>query len=350
MILPNGQIFYTDSEIKDCDGDNLADGEEIFIDYSETQFVIKKDKRGGNIEYSTVVFGYRSDPNQKYCKDNKNDSTVHTLSLTENGYYDCINCAYEVISPDCQDKEIMSEDDYLRVKCLRQEYINSLVKELEENSSLEEIENHYYKSPYIAEIELIRQSSKYVYQYDYKGSNGKYHSDFCEKTNIDKLIHKYDNKGNLRTTVKIQSWVETVDKSNIENYRYFYEWAPAIIKISGMTIGLLSNGDAISFLIGTSMQLSSVEDENIADISWSMFTGLLGLVDNNSLKTLLALDSLDSTFEEIKTNKLSPEYGDKHVNVQYYYQCHCGYRTCKQPLWTETREYIFREGELIYVT
>ena len=63
MILSNGQIFYTDSEIKDCDGDNLADGEEIFINYSETQFVIKKDKIGGNIEYSTVVFGYNSNPN-----------------------------------------------------------------------------------------------------------------------------------------------------------------------------------------------------------------------------------------------------------------------------------------------
>lgn len=61
--MPNGQIFYNDSEIKDCDGDDLADGEEIFIDYSETQFVIKKDKRGGNIEYSTVVFGYKSNPN-----------------------------------------------------------------------------------------------------------------------------------------------------------------------------------------------------------------------------------------------------------------------------------------------
>ncbi len=62
LVVSNAQIFYTDPENPDCDGDGLLDGEEIYIDYSQTKIVVKKDSRGGNAEYSTVVFSYKSDP------------------------------------------------------------------------------------------------------------------------------------------------------------------------------------------------------------------------------------------------------------------------------------------------
>ena len=61
LVVSNAQIFYTDPENPDCDGDGLLDGEEIYIDYSQTKIVVKKDSRGGNAEYSTVVFSYKSD-------------------------------------------------------------------------------------------------------------------------------------------------------------------------------------------------------------------------------------------------------------------------------------------------
>ena len=62
LVVSNAQIFYTDPENPDCDRDGLLDGEEIYIDYSQTKIVVKKDSRGGNAEYSTVVFSYKSDP------------------------------------------------------------------------------------------------------------------------------------------------------------------------------------------------------------------------------------------------------------------------------------------------
>ena len=62
LVVSNAQIFYTDPENPDCDGDGLLDGEEIYIDYSQTKIAVKKDIRGGNAEYSTVVFSYKSDP------------------------------------------------------------------------------------------------------------------------------------------------------------------------------------------------------------------------------------------------------------------------------------------------
>ena len=61
LVLSNAQVVYTDPENPDCD-DGLLDGEEIYIDYSQTKIVVKKDINGGNAEYSTVVFGFNSDP------------------------------------------------------------------------------------------------------------------------------------------------------------------------------------------------------------------------------------------------------------------------------------------------
>lgn len=40
LVVSNAQIFYTDPENPDCDGDGLLDGEEISIE--NPKFVIKK--------------------------------------------------------------------------------------------------------------------------------------------------------------------------------------------------------------------------------------------------------------------------------------------------------------------
>lgn len=60
LVVSNAQIFYTDPENPDCDGDGLLDGEEISIE--NPKFVIKKDSTGGHAEYSSLVFRYNSDP------------------------------------------------------------------------------------------------------------------------------------------------------------------------------------------------------------------------------------------------------------------------------------------------
>lgn len=63
LVVSNAQIFYTDPENPDCDGDDLLDGQEISIDGAKSKTVKIGSADGGYITYSTVVFKYSSDPN-----------------------------------------------------------------------------------------------------------------------------------------------------------------------------------------------------------------------------------------------------------------------------------------------
>lgn len=50
--------------------------------------------------------------------DRFDDCTQHSLVLGEDGYYKCMSCDYQVCSPFLQDGEILTEQDYLKMKVL----------------------------------------------------------------------------------------------------------------------------------------------------------------------------------------------------------------------------------------
>lgn len=62
LVISNAQIFYTDPEVQDCDGDGLFDGAEILIDKNKSKTVTVHDDDGDYTTYSSVVFGYNLDP------------------------------------------------------------------------------------------------------------------------------------------------------------------------------------------------------------------------------------------------------------------------------------------------
>ena len=62
LVISNAQIFYTDPEVKDCDGDGLLDGQEISIDNIRSKVVEVYDGYSGKTTYSSVYFTYNSDP------------------------------------------------------------------------------------------------------------------------------------------------------------------------------------------------------------------------------------------------------------------------------------------------
>lgn len=344
--LSNGVLVQTSPNNVDTDGDGWHDNEEVVTEITKVEIYGKQ----GNESTIKYYHHFTSNPNQKYCFDSSTDATKHNLAFNDDGYYRCSCCAYEAMSPDCQDISILSEDDYLRVLCLRQEYVNSLMKDINEQSSTEDIGNHYFKSFYIAEIELIRQKDEYSKKYDFKGSDGKYYSLFYVHTDIDKLTHKYDENGKMKNTEKVISWTETVDKNNIINYQYSYVIVPAVFSIAGFCIGLVGD-PIISTIGGISLNAITVRETSASDIAWSTFTSAVGVITKTpSIKIVLNIADVTEIIYDTKKNDLSPQYGDKHVYIQNYYNCHCGYRTCKQPLWTETTEYFFRNGELIYVS
>lgn len=62
LVISNAQVYYTDPEIQDCDGDDLFDGQEISIDDAKSKTVTVHGADGGYTTYSTVVFSFNSDP------------------------------------------------------------------------------------------------------------------------------------------------------------------------------------------------------------------------------------------------------------------------------------------------
>ncbi|SFD30010.1 von Willebrand factor type A domain-containing protein, partial [Ruminococcus albus] len=61
LVISNAQIFYTDPEVQDCDGDGLFDGQEISIDNIRSQYKAVKDSDGFYTTYNSVVFKYIAD-------------------------------------------------------------------------------------------------------------------------------------------------------------------------------------------------------------------------------------------------------------------------------------------------
>ena len=276
----------------------------------------------------------------------------HKLILDTTGQYKCTFCDVEIKSPDFQDKEILSEDDYLQVSCLKNEFINFVNKKYGEDVTLEQLSDAYYSSLYIYQIESIRLKDEYAYKYDFRGNDGKYYSDFLSKVNVDTLKYIFDSTGELQESYIVHSWVETVNSDNKLKYVYSYEIAPTTCYILGF---MLSYGSDIFISTVGSTVVSSIpsvmyEEYTIGDLGWTfMFAGISKITCNiveftNVIKTINITDALLPVM--IPEKKVME--GDKFVYVDYVYKCHCGYRTCKTPAATVVKTYWFRDGELIF--
>lgn len=113
-----------------------------------------------------------------YCGGlNYRDVTKHNMVLQSDGYYVCSKCGYRVKSPELEDHQILSNDDYLKVfSCImfygylevwKQKFPSISDFELSQNTALQLATE-------------IRQKSTYTNRYLYSDGNGK-----CVGPNID---------------------------------------------------------------------------------------------------------------------------------------------------------------------
>lgn len=118
-----------------------------------------------------------------YCGgSNYRDVTKHNMVLHTNGYYVCTRCGYTVKSPELEDKDILSSDDYLKIVSTMHYYTQC--KLLAEKYPLTSA--YYNMQAHNAEllIDTIRSQSKYASRYSYINSSGVYH---CNDTNNNTL-------------------------------------------------------------------------------------------------------------------------------------------------------------------
>ena len=109
----------------------------------------------------------------KYCGDQHyQDVTQHAMVMQSDGYYRCSVCGYRVISPILQDKDILSQEDYLKVISCEQSFIyySYLVQENLGGTTL-------MYTPYglLKLIDDIRSQPQYAMLYDFKDGSGKYY-------------------------------------------------------------------------------------------------------------------------------------------------------------------------------
>lgn len=87
----------------------------------------------------------------------------HSLQLQANGYYKCSVCGYSIKSPELQDVEVLSRNDYLQVQAIHR---TRLVYLMEGKQDVSEA--------LLRTIDDIRSRNQYKNQYDYKNGSGSY--------------------------------------------------------------------------------------------------------------------------------------------------------------------------------
>ena len=123
------------------------------------------------MQYYSYSYGRTTTAPIPFCGGyNYRDITEHNMVLNGNGYYVCTRCGFTVKSPELEDKDVLSTDDYLQVfSCLMfYSYIEVLKCSYPGVLDLPTAQN-------IA-LQLateIRQKSKYQNAYSYSDSSGK---------------------------------------------------------------------------------------------------------------------------------------------------------------------------------
>lgn len=213
LVLSNAQVVYTDPENPDCDDDDLLDGQEISIDGAKSKTVKVGSADGGYVTYSTVVFRYISNPNQKYCYDSKHNATLHTLKF-DGEIYKCTKCAFSAKSPVLEDNCILNDDDKTTIQALNYVLMEFLLEESNGDSSKYYAGDLNYHKECILQImgEIDRIRRKDIYKYEYADENG-----YCIPEVINLEAYK-DLSSHLDCTVI----TDIISDKNYSEYNFWY--------------------------------------------------------------------------------------------------------------------------------
>ena len=169
-----------------------------------------------------------------YCGGNNyRDVTKHNMTLRSDGYYNCNICGYTVKSPELQDKDILSKEDYLKVVSLQLMYVHleHLINESQLYSSYEKEQIKITKL-----ISTIRRQSIYNNLYQYSDSTHKcYGPETMEYTDFILYSSKCTN------TIKLDGVLDLFQDLVLGYY------APEIVLINDITDILTFQMNPIEF-------------------------------------------------------------------------------------------------------
>ncbi len=332
--IQNGSIIHGCDPTKlDTDGDGKNDGIEI-----DPQIRWKIDKQ--------YYFVMKSNP---VIDESYYDVRNHKFNRIDGEYLLCEDCDFKVKSPIYQDKEILSEDDYLRVQSLYNEFNKEFIDYTAKGDvSIADAKNFYNSSIFIVEIEKIRSKREYRSKYDYCDDNNNYYSEVLASVNLDNVY--YYRNGSLSQKRHCQCNIETIDETNIYRYINQYKTIPFIGSVMIAIIGF--NHPVISSAL-TAAQNSADGRISTDESLWNTYYTLYGVYpfSNNyvdlSKNIILTITAIVQS-GDVYSNRDIPQIGDKYVTINRGWKCECNSRNCHFPAYTTVAEYIYRNGEIVY--
>lgn len=201
---------------------------------------------------------------EKLCGNaNYRDVTRHNMHLLNNGYYSCSVCGFKVKSPELQDYEILSANDYLKVVSVQQYYSQCVLLYEEQGNTAD-----YYKLQADTAkiyIDTIRSQEAYKNSYEYSNSQGIYH---CVETNE-----------NLLTLVDITN----INTLNIGLYNGVYQtigsliigyWCPEVALLTDVLNLVTNQMNALDF----GAFVAGLYDMSDLSVGLTIASGILGMV------------------------------------------------------------------------
>ena len=220
-----------------------------------------------------------------YCGgSNYKDVTKHKMVLQKDGYYVCSRCGYRVKSPELEDKNILSTDDYLKIIAAIHYYTQC--KLLAEKKSQTSAYYNLQADNAQLLIDTIRSQKKYAYRYSYADSLGKYH---CKGTNSNTLSLIDVEDINLLNIGVYNGVYESISSAVVAYY------CPQIATLSDvlkLVTGEMNALDFGAFVAGMYEDVS----ENMAKYSkaLTLASAILGMVTSGvSLKDRVVRINLD---------------------------------------------------------
>ena len=273
----------------------------------------------------------------------------HNLYLNAKGEFECSECGIIIQSPYVQDKTILAEDDYLKVQSLKNEFLQQISRSNKDELTLEEYEEFYSKSIFIYQIEIIRSQEQYAKQYDFKGPNGVYYSDFLESFDLDNYINEYDSNGNIEYIHYYGCNIVNYEDNKI-NFDYTYVIVPQIFYLSGIAISFIP--EPFIAILG-SATVSSIppiafDEYSSSDFMWTCLMSITSAVYPHGIvnPSTTICDIVKTEAQSTITDK-RPMEGDKFVYVVWGYHCNHNY-VCNFPGGNVVKTYWYREGELVF--
>ena len=172
------------------------------------------------------------------CGISNSDVTKHKLSLQKNGYYKCSECNKQFKSPVLQDKEVLSNDDYLKVISLYQ--TASYHAALKATGTFPRCDYALF----LNEIDNIRSDTKYVNKYEYSDKNNVYVREFA----------------NIPNSEDFYSSVNSIDVSTVTEFNYIYH-SGLLESVAYFLIGMaLPSGQGLIFSGFSGDNINTVTD------------------------------------------------------------------------------------------